>query len=254
MSDSDHVQKLFDDITHSMRAKFQGWEQDLPHEGEKGGLRERRVAELLKSILPKCFGVGSGHIIDKQGKTSGQIDIVIYNSLYGIHFPIDDNYSLFPCECVYAAIEVKSILTASNGINTRGSIIECIETTNKVKILQKDDMETPNDILCVVFAYHTSWKKEPGKVREWFSKLASGQKLPEITFVLDPGYLLCTYGDGTVYTNSFRKAPLLKFYEELLERMQQVEMMIPNLWHEYIRWGTGEVLGSIYIDNQPNKP
>jgi hypothetical protein len=201
MNQPDHISKFFDDITQSMLVKFRGWEQDLPHEGEKGGVRERRVTDFLKSMLPNCFGVGSGHIIDKQGNTSGQIDILIYNALDGIRIPIDDYYSLFPVECVHAAIEVKSTLTASSGAKPRGSIYDCIETVTKIKSLKSDTQKTPNDLPCIVFAYQSVWEEDVKKVMKWFHKFGAGKYIPDVTFILDPGLLLCNYRKESVYTH-----------------------------------------------------
>lgn len=245
MNQTDHVERFFDDVTQSLRLKFKGWEQDLPHEGEKGGIRERRVSNFLRSILPQCFGVGSGHIMDKHGNTSGQIDIVIYNALDGIRLPIDEHYSLFPCECVHAAIEVKSTLTASNGVQATGSIHDCVEAAAKVKALRVGNHEPPNDLPFIVFAYQSSWK-EPEKIREWFNILGNGNPIPEVVFILGPGYLWCNYRKEPIHTHLYKKAPLLKFLEELLNRMEQVPISNPSLWNEYIEWGTKDVIATYY--------
>ena len=246
MNESDLVNKLFEEISQTMKSKFKGWEKDIPHEGEKGGIRERRVSELLRTYLPQCFGIGSGHIIDKQGNISGQVDIVIYNSLDGIHLPIDENYSLFPCECVHAAIEVKSTLTASSGSEQRGTILECIETATKIKSLKKGENNGSNDIPTFIFAYKSNWQSEYKKVMDWFQKLSVGKCLPEMVFVLDPGYLICNYWKEPVYTHLFEKAPLLKFYEELFTRIQEVKISNPSLWNEYIKWGTKDVIAKVF--------
>jgi hypothetical protein len=249
MNQSDRVGKYFDDVTETMRLKFRGWEQDLPHEGEKGGLRERRVTDFLKSILPSRYGIGSGHIIDKHGNSSGQIDIVVYDALDGIRLPSDEYYSLFPCECVYAAIEVKSTLTASEGEKPDGSIFDCVETATKVKSLQFDIQPSATGLPCIVFAYQTNWKKEEvNRVREWFHKFSVGTKksLPDVTYVLDPGFLLCNYWKEPHYTHLYKKAPLLKLVEELHTRMQRVEVSTPDLWDSYINWEDEHVIGTIY--------
>jgi hypothetical protein len=239
MKQPDHVGKFFDDVTQSMRLKFRGWEQDLPHEGEKGGIRERRVADFLKSILPQCFGIGSGHIIDTQGNTSGQIDIVVYNALDGICLPIDEHYSLFPCESVHAAIEVKSTLTASSGKRPSGSIYDCVEAATKVKALRKAGEGAPNDIACIVFAYRSAWREEAEKeVARWFLKFGAGKSLPELVYTLDPGILLCGNQNEPVYQQVFEKAPLLQFVDELLTRMQQVNVSGPSLLNDYLKWDT----------------
>jgi hypothetical protein len=238
MKQSDHVGKFFDDVTQSMRLKFRGWEKDLPHEGEKGGIRERRVADFLKSILPHCFGIGSGHIIDTLGNTSGQIDIVIYNALDGIRLPIDEYYSLFPCESVHAVIEIKSTLSASSGKKPSGSIHDCVEATTKVKALKKVGEITPNDIPCIIFAYRSGWKDEPEKeIAKWFQKFGTGKSLPEIVYILDPGILLlCKNQKETIYSQVYKEAPLLQFVDELLTRLQQVKVSGPGLLNDYLNW------------------
>ena len=83
MSQQGHIERFFDDVSKQMILFFKGWEQDLPHDGERGGIRERRVADLLRSILPKRFGIGTGHIIDSQNGSSKQTDIVIYDAFDG---------------------------------------------------------------------------------------------------------------------------------------------------------------------------
>jgi len=220
-----------------MRLKFRGWEQDLPHEGEKGGIRERRVADFLKSILPQCFGIGSGHIIDTRGNTSGQIDIIIYNALDGICLPIDEYYSLFPCESVHAAIEVKSTLSASSGKKPSGSIYDCVQAAAKVKALRKAGEITPNDIPSIVFAYRSSWKDEAEKeIVKWFLKFGTEETLPEIVYILDPGILLCRSQREIAYPKVFTKTPLLHFVDELLARIQQVRISGPSLLSDYLEW------------------
>ena len=236
MKQSDHVGKFSNDVTQSMLLKFRGWEQDLPHAGEKGGVLERRVADFLKSILPQCFGIGSGHIIDTQNNTSGQVDIVIYNALDGIRLPIDEYYSLFPCESVHAAIEVKSTLIASSGKKPCGSIYDCVEAATKVKLLRKVDQETPNDLACIVFAYQSGWKEESAKeIVKWFHKFGTGKSLPEVIYVLDPGILICKSQQESVYTHVYEKASLLQFLDELLARLQRVAVSGPSLLNDYLK-------------------
>ena len=127
------VDSLFSQTEKFMFGEFDGWERDLPHQGEKGGLRERRVAEFLSRILPRKYGIGTGHIVDGKGMISCQTDIVIYDAVDGIALPIDKYYSVFPVECVYAAIEVKSKLTASDGEGgPQGEIYQCIKNTRSM--------------------------------------------------------------------------------------------------------------------------
>jgi hypothetical protein len=50
MDQTHHVERLFEEVAATMQLKFHGWEQDLPHHGERGGIRERRVATFLRSM------------------------------------------------------------------------------------------------------------------------------------------------------------------------------------------------------------
>ncbi len=245
MSQEDQIERFFADVTETMRLKFRGWEQDIPHDGEKGGIRERRVADFLVTILPKRFGIGSGHIVNSQGEMSSQLDIVIYDAIEGIKLSIDDYYSLFPLESVCGVIEVKSTLTG--GVN--GSISQCVEAATKLKLLDRQTEGSPKDIPYIVFAYQAKWKNEIEQVRKSFHRFRQGGKsLPDMTFVLDPGFLLVTYRmvDRTRYSHIYLRAPLLLFISELLNRFSKVESRTTNLWQTYLTWKSGEIITRIY--------
>lgn len=51
----------------------------LDHAPTIGPVREFLVRRVLKTILPTSVHIGSGKVIDHQGKSSKQIDIIIYD-------------------------------------------------------------------------------------------------------------------------------------------------------------------------------
>jgi hypothetical protein len=102
------------------------------HSGEKGEFREHIISELLRPFLPDCYGLGSGQIFDNTDKSSNQIDIVIYDSVYSNVLFKNKSSSLFPCESVYGEIEIKSNLT-SEELNTS------IDNIASMKSLQRKD-------------------------------------------------------------------------------------------------------------------
>jgi hypothetical protein len=250
------VPGFFHEIQETLRLKFRGWEADLPHQGEKGGIRERRVKDSLRTILPAKYGMGSGHIIDSQGQTSLQSDIVIYDAYEGLALPVDDYYSLFPCECVYAVIEVKSELNASDGDKSpSGTIYECLKANTILKSLDR----ARHDLLpihYIVFCYFTEWETvQADNVKRWFETL--GQKynmnLPEMVFILDPCFVLGTsgpsgYNDQNRFTNIYEKEPLLYFISDLVYRLSVTKVTTPDLWNEYNKWLLGDVMARIYKD------
>ena len=81
-----------------------------------GAAMEQPVREQLEQILPRGIGVGSGFVIDNYGKTSRQIDIVLYEKDICPVFTINNTpeTTYYPCECVLAAGEVKSALDGNS--------------------------------------------------------------------------------------------------------------------------------------------
>lgn len=249
-SEASMVDDLFTQAEEAMRRSFSGWEQDLsPDEGEKGGIRERRVADFLSRVLPQRFGIGTGHIIDARQEKSHQTDIVIYDAIDGVALPVDDYYSLFPCESVYAAIEVKSTLSGSQG----NTIHKCVENTHALRLLDRQRYGLPL-IFSVVFAYRTTsdWaaQKRYIKTMEWFCHFCKDQDnqddptmWPDMIVVLDPGFVLTPLSpSGRHYQGiekwqvTFRR-PLLLFVSRLLHFLTDpargAKVGTPNLFNDY---------------------
>jgi hypothetical protein len=258
MSDTTRITSVFNQSSETMQRCFYGWESDLPHQGEKGGIRERRVSDFLSAYLPKRYGIGTGHIIDRRGNISTQIDIVIYDAVDGIAIPIDNYYSLFPCECVYAVIEVKSRLTAYSADKEENlcEIRKCLKNTTIVKSLYRG--EGISSINSFVFAYETQWKREQwqnvAKMFYIFGKKYN-QQIPEMVLVLDnPGFALTwskLEGEQNKdrYSHLFQKNPLLFFFSELLNRLEQTRISLPNLWSLYGNWIGKDIITTIIPDH-----
>jgi hypothetical protein len=254
-SDVARVAEFFADAQKALELRFRGFEKDLPHQGEKGGIRERRIVDFLSSVLPKRYGVGTGHIIGSDKPfISSQTDIVIYDALNGITLPLDSYYSLFPCECVYAAVEVKSKLDARDGKGgPGGEIYRCMRNTTRLKKFDRSNRNLPT-ITSIVFAYETTWKQnQPAVVSHWFERFGEkySMKLPEMVFVLDPGFVLTkapkpnqnAYSDENEFADAYDRHPLLFFVSELTYRLAGIELMTPpNLWNEYTVWQRGDVI------------
>ena len=253
MSEKPWVEQFFTSVEDSMRLQFRGWEQDLPHQGEKGGIRERRVADFLSSILPKGYSIGTGHIVSPQEPfISYQTDIVIYDAQDGVALPFDAYYSLFPCECVCAAIEVKSKLDANDGDKrATTSIYQCLERTTRLRQLKPSG---PSRIHSIVFAYETDWAEgnTAEKVKYWFEFLAEkySLKLPEVVFVLDPGFVLTASGPSGYNENDklpvlYPTASLLFLISDLMHRLSETEVSPANL-RDYKEWYPGDLQARVW--------
>lgn len=94
----------------------------IDHPGEKGRAAEHIVRGMIRVLLPKKFSIGSGFIVTSDDKRSAQLDIVLFDETVNAPLSLVGDIGVFPVECVYAAIEVKSYLDSAAIVQTAKSI------------------------------------------------------------------------------------------------------------------------------------
>jgi hypothetical protein len=82
----------------------------VTHKAEKGRIVESVVKSALSTILPRRFSIGTGFAITASGKSSSQLDVIIYDALNNSPIILTGGIGLFPIECIYGFVEVKSTL------------------------------------------------------------------------------------------------------------------------------------------------
>jgi uncharacterized protein DUF6602 len=96
----------------------------IAHRPEKGRIVEAIVKSSLRTILPGRVSIGTGFAITSSGRISPQLDLVIYDALNNAPITLEGGTGLFPIECIYGFVEVKSVLnldaiqSATKSINT----------------------------------------------------------------------------------------------------------------------------------------
>ena len=80
--------------------------------GLVGSAIEQPVRKLLSSVLPRGLSVGTGCVVDSYGKTSRQMDVVLYERDICPVFRVNDTpeATYFPCEGVVAVGEIKAAI------------------------------------------------------------------------------------------------------------------------------------------------
>lgn len=86
----------------------------VAHRGEKGTFREMLVRNVLGSILPPHFGLGTGIIVDKWGRQSRQTDIILFDRRVMPPVVFQESHGLYPIDAVHRTIEVKSVLSSKH--------------------------------------------------------------------------------------------------------------------------------------------
>ncbi len=79
----------------------------ITHDGVMGDVNEDHFIDLLKQYLPQRYAIASAIVIDSNGASSDQIDIVIYDNQYTPTLLDQKSHKYVPAEAVYAIFEVK---------------------------------------------------------------------------------------------------------------------------------------------------
>ncbi len=85
------------------------------HPGLIGTIRELVASSLIRPILPIGFDTACGKIVDRNGGSSAEVDLLIYsrNSLPRVIYSDQATVGFYPVESVCYAFEIKSQSTAS---------------------------------------------------------------------------------------------------------------------------------------------
>ena len=238
VTSSRKVSVLFDDIAENMLRSFEGWDKQIPQDGEKGGVRERRVSEFLSRHLPSKYGVASGHVIDKRGTTSLQEDIVIFDRFSCPMLEIDSSYQVFPCESVYGTVEVKSTLDP-------GEIEKCVKHTAQLRQLQRGDLGHIESFVFAYDSYESTEKPHPIWASDKFKEKASSEAgqgpLPSVVLCLKKRFVLhLGLSEDDYLVDALESGILLYYFDKLLFRISQVKTSSPPLFTDY-GWGDNSI-------------
>lgn len=112
-ADRTAMTERFRAVSRMLRASYDALSAGGRHTTEKGRRREDALIEVLRAYLPPRYAVSRGEIVSAKGQISKQIDVVIYDAFHSPLLQDSESSSIFPVECVYAAIEVKPHLDRS---------------------------------------------------------------------------------------------------------------------------------------------
>jgi hypothetical protein len=82
----------------------------ITHDGKRGDVTESDWLRVMRGYLPNRYAVESGIVIDSTGKTSDQIDIVIFDMHYTPVLLTREANRYIPAEAVYAVLEAKPVI------------------------------------------------------------------------------------------------------------------------------------------------
>ncbi len=99
-------------LANGLRASFENT-ASVRHALSKGEMREAAVERILRPHIPKRFDLSSGEVVNADGGTSMQQDVVILDTFAGTPFIAEGRSGTHPIETVTATLQVKSKITPS---------------------------------------------------------------------------------------------------------------------------------------------
>lgn len=130
-----NLEQTFKGIKDKMLIDFNEISSQVTHRGSKGSIREREVIkEYLEKYLPGNIGIANGECISTDGTVSPECDIILYEKNTTPYLIHKDGYQVFPIECVYGVIEIKSKLD-------KAQLKDSIEKITKIKSMPKTAYE-----------------------------------------------------------------------------------------------------------------
>jgi hypothetical protein len=111
----------------------------IKHNPSRGAAAENTLRELLREFLPARCEVGTGFIVSKDGATSQQLDIIVYDQAASSPLYRDGSLVVVSPDMVHLVIEVKSDLD-------KGAIQDAFKNIKTTKKLNKN-------IRALIFAF-----------------------------------------------------------------------------------------------------
>jgi hypothetical protein len=101
-------ERLLQALRHEKDLAIDNFDSGLPFEG--------LVRRELECLLPRRYAVRSGLVLDRDGRTAGNCDVVVFNDLWfspaKSPATADSGHAYMPIEGVYAVGEIKQTLSS----------------------------------------------------------------------------------------------------------------------------------------------
>ncbi len=160
------LKSLFGSLQDSMIAEA-AFSDNISHPVDKGNNAEECWIDWFRAYLPKRYRADKATIIDCQGNTSDQIDIVLYDGQYS-YLAFNQKKTLYlPAESVYAVFEVKQSLNKANleyAAAKAESVRKLYRTSDSIPYAAGVyEPKVPHRILSGILTTSVDWKQPFGK-------------------------------------------------------------------------------------------
>lgn len=210
----------------------------ITHNGTMGDVNEKHFIEMIRKYLPDRYVVDTGIVIDSNGKTSDQIDVVIFDNQYTPTLLDQQNHRFIPAESVYAVFEVKPHIDKVY-LEYAGEKAESVRTLHRTSVPishaggvypEKSHFE----IIAGIVATNISWADNFGS--SFSSALSEMTDIQRIDCGLAvSGASFDTFNNDHSFTFGPPQNALVYFFFRLLQKLQSLGTVPAIDWNAYAR-------------------
>ncbi len=208
----------------------------ITHNGTMGDVNEKHFIEIIKKYLPNRYAVDTGIVIDSNGKTSDQIDVIIFDNQYTPTLLDQKNHRFIPAESVYAILEVKPHIDKVY-LNYAGKKAESVRVLKRtsVPIAYAGGVYPAKphfEIIAGIIATNINWVDKFGKsFKEAHTKLSKTQQIDCGLAV--SGASFDTFNEDKSFTFGPSENALIFFLFRLLQKLQSLGTVPAIDWNAY---------------------
>ncbi len=217
---------LFKGMQTEMEATLELGRTSITHNGEMGEAAEESWRKWLRTYLPGRYAVDKAIVVDCEGNTSDQIDIVVYDRQYSYFVFKHEQVKYVPAESVYAVIEVKQDLTKQH-LDYAGDKAE------SVRKLKRTSVEIPfvagkyrpkplHRIIAGIITLESIWSDPLGETLRKNLRKLEGDKRIDCGCALKNGSFSVEYEPKFSMKTSASDESLLFFFLRLLTKLQSI--------------------------------
>ncbi|MDT2815255.1 DUF6602 domain-containing protein [Vagococcus carniphilus] len=194
----------------------------VTHSGTKGEATEDSWLDFFKTYLPKRYKSDKAIVIDHEGNTSDQIDIVVYDRQYCPMVFEHNSAKYIPAESVYAVFEVKQVLNSSHltyASNKAKSVRNLKRTSADIYHaggVQKGN--PPKSIIAGILTTRCDWKDGMNSTSLYSNLKKNEESVIEIGCSLDAGTF--TF-ENSKFQSSTKDESLIYFFIQFHEMLRK---------------------------------
>ncbi len=212
--------------------------QTITHDGKRGEATESDWLRIIRSYLPNRYAADSGIIIDSEGKTSDQIDIVIFDPHYTPLLLTRESNRYIPAEAVYAVLEAKPTINKQQleYAGKKAASVRRLKRTS-VEIINAGKVHPARPlfpIIAGIIAANVGWTEGFGKSFQQVmnSKALAGDKSIDCGCGLTHGAFDVFAEDGSLVFSA-EEVGLVFFLFRLLNKLQSLGTVPAIDWNAY---------------------